>query len=73
MLQRLEAKAKKKKRSRRARPVIAMANQWAHTPLFPAAWQPPSIMDGETGVTASADPIVWRARETMRVGDGGAE
>lgn len=27
----------------------------------------------ETGVIASADPIVWLRRETMRVGDGAAE
>lgn len=71
MLQRLEAKAKK--RSRRARPVIAMANKWAPHAFVSSGVAAALNYGWETGVTASADPIVWLPRETMRVGDGGAE
>lgn len=50
-----------------------MANKWAPHAFVSSGVAAALNYGWETGVTASADPIVWLPRETMRVGDGGAE
>lgn len=73
MTQSLEAKAKKKKDKATGWSCHCIGKQVGARAFVFSGVAAALNYGWETGVMASADPVVWPRRETMRVGDGAAE